>query len=108
VLGSSADGKLTALPNDTIGGSSAAIQLVTGDVLLVGGQASGAATAATQVYRVGKAAWQAPGATTVVRHGPVLANLPDGSVLVMGGCTENACGLTILKTAEICNPAPTQ
>lgn len=94
-----------ALSNDTIGGTSAAIRLVTGDVFLVGGQRAGAATADTQVYRLASAAWQTPGSTRVVRHGPVLANLPDGAVLVMGGCQANACGATVLRTAELCNPA---
>ncbi|HEX3765698.1 MAG TPA: kelch repeat-containing protein [Kofleriaceae bacterium] len=96
--------QITALANDTIGGTSAAIRLVTGDVFLVGGQRARAATADTQVYRLASGAWLPPRTTTVVRHGPVLANLPNGAVLVMGGCSTNACGNTVLASAELCNP----
>jgi hypothetical protein len=107
VLVAAGTNHLTALANDTIGGTSAAIRLITGDVFLVSGQRAGAATADTQVYRIAAGAWQPPRPTTAVRHGPVLANLPNGAVLVMGGCTTNACGDTVLASAELCNPAAT-
>jgi hypothetical protein len=98
--------QITKPASATIGSTSAAIATATGDVLIVGGQRAGAATAQTQVFRAATATWDAPGATTVVRHGPVLANLADGTVLVMGGCQTNACGATVVRTAERCNSLP--
>lgn len=107
VLVSAGTNQLTALASDTIGGTSAAIRLVTGDVFVVGGQRSGAATADTQVYQLAAGAWLPPRPATAVRHGPVLANLPNGAVLVAGGCRANACGASVLASAELCNPAAT-
>ena len=93
----------SAAPMDTIAPSTG-IVLTSGDLFSVGGEQSGTPTAQTAVYRAGSGTWQISANTTVVRHIPLLANLPDGRVLVMGGCGANACGTSVLASAEICSP----
>ena len=94
----------TAVTASPIGASSSAIQLADGDVFLVGGEQSGAPTAQTELYQTATGTWLTTGNTTVVRHAPALANLSSGSVLVLGGCTTNGCGSSVLASAEICSP----
>jgi hypothetical protein len=93
-----------AAPSSPIGATSAAVLLRNGDVFCVGGESSGAPTNQTTTYKAASSAWRMSANTTVIRHAPALANLPNGSVLVVGGCTTNTCGASVLASAEICNP----
>ena len=90
-------------PKDPVA-ASAGILLPNGDVFTAGGEASGSPSAQTSVYRAASATWQLSEIMGVVRHAPALANLPNGKVLVMGGCHTTACGNSVLATAEICTP----
>jgi hypothetical protein len=82
---------------------SAGILMNNETVFSAGGQdLSGAPTTQTAIYRAASGTWETPWTMVVPRYSPALANLPDGSVLVMGGCQTTACGSTVLASAEIC------
>ncbi len=80
------------------------ILLQSGDVFFVGGNHSGSPTAQTEIYQAASGTWQVREDTTIVRHSSSLANLPDGDVLVIGGCSTDSCGSNVLTSAEICTP----
>jgi hypothetical protein len=78
-------------------------------VFLAGGHGSGSThdstTQQTAVYLAASGTWkQTSPNMNVARHAPALANLPNGCVLVMGGCQTVPCGNTVLPSAEICCP----
>jgi hypothetical protein len=93
----------TPTASDLIGANNG-IGLQSGDVFFVGGTQSGAPTAQTELYQAASGTWLATGNMTTVRSGPALANLPNGDVLVVGGCQKGSCGSSVLASAEICSP----
>jgi hypothetical protein len=85
-------------------GANGGVALQNGNMFFVGGNQSGSPTAQTELYQVASGSWQMTGNMTAVRRGPALADLPNGNVLVVGGCTQASCGATVLASAEICSP----
>ncbi|HET7489639.1 MAG TPA: SBBP repeat-containing protein [Acidimicrobiales bacterium] len=79
--------------------------LSTGKVLLAGGALGGGA----QLYDPATGTWSATGNMTTVRIHAAMATLPNGKVLVAGGCPDfsHGCGpsgTTAVNTAELYDP----
>ena len=78
-----------------------------GKVLVAGGCTSdtgcSAATATAEIYDPATGKWRAAGKMSTLRYFFNATPLPDGNVLVEGGCNKVNCG-TVTKTAELYNP----
>jgi hypothetical protein len=86
----------------TIRGTTAAVTLRDGKVLVVGGGVGAIPVAAAELFDPATGQWRATGALNEARRGHAAAALPDGRVVVAGG--RNADG-DPTATAEIYDPA---
>src|SRR5581483_8193925 len=76
--------------------------LPTGEVLLAGGYATGAALPTTEIYHPSANAWRAGPPLIAARHDHQVTLLPGGRILLTGGLTD---AMTCLAAAEIFDPA---
>jgi len=84
----------------------AATLLRNGRVLVAGGCTNAncsTATATAEVYDPQTGLWRPAGKMSTLRYFFAATALPDGSVLVEGGCNKGNCG-TVTTTADLYNP----
>lgn len=80
--------------------------LPNGSVLVAGGCANSscsAATATAEIYNPKTGKWQSAGKMSTLRYFFGATSLPDGRVLVEGGCNKGNCG-TVTASAELFDP----
>ena len=90
---------LTGMSN--IRGSTTAVRLTDGRVLVAGGGDGNVALSGTDVFNPTSNTWASAGAMNEARRGNETVLLKDGRVLTAGGLQ----GATVLASAEIWNPA---
>ena len=81
--------------------------LPNGSVLVAGGctnESCSAGTPTAEIYNPKKGLWQSAGKMSTLRYFFAATALPDGNILVEGGCNKGNCG-TVAKTAELFNPS---
>ena len=77
---------------------------IKGNVLAAGGQgAGGTVLAAAELYSTAKGNWTSAGSMTVARLAHTATLLPNGKVLVAGGCTASDCS-AYTAASEIYDP----
>jgi len=80
--------------------------LPNGSVLVAGGctnENCSTGTPTAEIYNPKKGLWQSAGRMSTLRYFFAATALPDGNILVEGGCNKGNCG-TVAKTAELFNP----
>jgi hypothetical protein len=96
-------GAFTSVGNDLFG-ANGGLRLPSGNVFLAGGGGAASPTAQTELYLSSSSTFALTGDMTSVRREAIMAILPSGGVLVMGGCAQNGCAASIQSTAEVCGP----
>jgi N-acetylneuraminic acid mutarotase len=84
----------------------AAALLPNGNVLVAGGCTNSSCSAGTptaEIYNPANGKWRSAGKMSTLRYFFAATPLPNGNILVEGGCNKGNCG-TVAKTAELFNP----
>ncbi len=85
----------------------AATLLPNGSVLVAGGCTDASCSAGTptaEIYNPKNGQWRSAGKMSTLRYFFAATSLPNGNILVEGGCNKGNCG-TVSKTAELFNPS---
>jgi N-acetylneuraminic acid mutarotase len=77
--------------------------LINGNIVIAGGENNNQALASTEVYSTVSGSWSYAGNLNVARANASAVRLPNGSILVAGGCVASCLG-AVTPSAEIYNP----